>query len=100
MGWKMRKDKLQSDQPDAEGTQDDEYQEQEPEIEADASAMARLAQLSAESDGSAFVLDLDKDTCRTDTKRTSLDPTEFAWFNDAQPAPASGQVWLAVWSDA
>jgi len=92
MGWKMRKDKLQSDQPDAEGTQDDEYQEQEPEIEADASAMARLAQLSAESDGSAFVLDLDKDTCRTDTKRTSLDPTEFAWFNDAQQAPARPEV--------
>lgn len=90
MGWKMRKDKLQSDQPDAEATQDDEFQEPEQEIEADASAMARLARLSEEPDGSAFVLDLNKDSFRTDTKRTSLDPSEFAWFNDPA-AKTNGQ---------
>jgi hypothetical protein len=94
MGWKMRKDKLQSDEPDAEAPQDQYSEEQEqertPEIETDASAMARLAQLSADIEPSAFVLDLDKDSFRTDSKRTSLDPNEFGWFNDKQ-AETNGQ---------
>lgn len=84
MGWKTRKDKLQSDQPEIEAAQDQEDQEREPEVETDTAAMARLAQLTADSEPSAFVLDLDKDAFRTDSKRTSLDPNEFGWFNNGQ----------------
>jgi hypothetical protein len=84
MGWKTRKDKLNSEQPDADATLENESDQDtgyDPDMEADAAALARLAQVSAaDADADPFVLDLNNDAFRTDSQRTSLDPSAFPWF--------------------
>src|SRR5258708_5543656 len=84
MGWKMRKDKLQSDQADTEVALDAPEQV----IESDAGTLSRLAQaMPSDNDSGSFVLDLDNDTFRTDTRRTTLDPSAFSWFPQEDSGP-------------
>src|SRR5262245_41932945 len=93
MGWKIRKDKLQADQSDDMDSADsgdseeaidirmeEGKQNEEPTMETDAGALARLARMaSSDTEPSAF--SLDANAFRTDTRRTTLDPSEFSWFN-------------------
>ena len=94
MGWKMRKDKLDSDHSDFEAPTD-QVQEQDYDMEADAAAVARLAQMSANDDTQSFSLNLDDPTYKPDTnKRATLDPSAFSWFaessSNGHPAAAAG----------
>lgn len=91
MGWKTRKDKIQSDSP--------AHEHSEPAVPVEAPA----APATAQSDTPArepYVLDLDNDAFRTSASHTSLDPGAFSWYQaapinvpgeaDEAPKPARG----------
>ncbi|BDI32276.1 hypothetical protein CCAX7_43270 [Capsulimonas corticalis] len=80
MGWKIRKDKPGAD----EAT--DEPDGQNPDAEA---TSPQLPDDSSDTEVSkqrpAFVLDLDNDAFRTDSRHTSLDTSSFGWTPTASP---------------
>ncbi|MCW3060765.1 MAG: peptide-binding protein [Capsulimonas sp.] len=88
MGWKIRKDKPGAD----EAT--DEPDGQNPDAEATSPQLPDDASDMEGDKRSAFVLDLDNDAFRTDSRHTSMDTSSFGWTptapaaNDSYKAPS------------